>query len=182
MNFYSEGDNTPYGMPVVSCQLQRCWEMLLEKSDYAGMVEETANFNKHNKYIKRGISVIPTKFGISFGISFLNQGGESSEFVYFLVVNNNNNNNKFSSHVVDNIIFGISLPNYPTHISVESISSLYAFNGISIYFVYFIFVLAASPPSGRLFLLVPAESFFGPTALLINLELSYDRFAVTPQL
>ena len=45
-----------------------------------------------------------------------------------------------------------------------------------------IYLLAASPPSGRLFLLVPAESFFGPTALIINFELSYDRFAVTPQL
>ena len=73
-------------MPVVSCQLQRCWEMLLEKSDYAGMVEETANFNKQNNYIKRGISVIPTKFGVSFGVAFLNQGGEyiSSSFITYI--------------------------------------------------------------------------------------------------
>ena len=28
--------------------------------------------------------------------------------------------------------------------------------------------LAATPPSGRLFLLVPAESFFGPWALIIK--------------
>ena len=63
-------------MPVVSCQLQRCWEMLLEKSNYARMLEETTNFNKQNNYIKRGISVIPTKFGVAFEVSFLNQGGE----------------------------------------------------------------------------------------------------------
>ena len=58
---------------------------------------------------------------------------------------------------------------------------------IHTYFVFYIYrflysILAALPPSGRLFLLVPAESFFGPTALIINFELSYDRFAVTPQL
>ena len=32
------------------------------------------------------------------------------------------------------------------------------------------------------FLLVPAESFFGPSPSLLNFVLSYDRFAVTPQL
>ena len=32
------------------------------------------------------------------------------KFVYFLVVNNN----KYLSHVVDNIIFGISVPDYPS--------------------------------------------------------------------
>ena len=33
-----------------------------------------------------------------------------------------------------------------------------------------------------IFLLVPAESFFRPSTLVIIFELSYDRFAVTPQL
>ena len=55
--------------------MQRCWELLLEKSDYSKLIEETDEFNKHNAYIKRGVSVIPTKFGLSFGIPFLNQGG-----------------------------------------------------------------------------------------------------------
>ena len=36
-------------------------------------------------------------------------------------------------------------------------------------------ILAATPPSGRLFLLVPVESFIGPSALIIKIELSYDR-------
>ena len=34
-----------------------------------------AKFNKENRWKKRGISVIPTKFGISFGVAFLNQSG-----------------------------------------------------------------------------------------------------------
>ena len=53
------------------------------------------------------------------------------KFVYFLVVNNN----KYLSHVVDNIIFGINVPDYPTR-TVES----YNYFGISVYFVYFIFI------------------------------------------
>ncbi len=28
-----------------------------------------------NRWVKRGVSLVPTKFGISFGIAFLNQGG-----------------------------------------------------------------------------------------------------------
>ena len=62
-------------MPIVSCQMQRCWEMLLEKSNYSKLIEDTEEFNKRNAYIKRGVSVIPTKFGLAFGVSFLNQGG-----------------------------------------------------------------------------------------------------------
>ena len=50
------------------------------------------------------------------------------------------------------------------------------------YRICFMYLLAATPPSGRLFLLVPAESFFEPSALIIKFKLSYDRFAVTPQL
>jgi xanthine dehydrogenase/oxidase len=32
-------------------------------------------YNKQNKYRKRGIAIIPTKFGIAFSVRFLNQAG-----------------------------------------------------------------------------------------------------------
>ena len=57
----------------------------------------------------------------------------NSEFVYFLVVNNN----KYLPHVVDNIIFGISVPDYPSR-TVESKSLRLLCN--LVYFVYFIFI------------------------------------------
>ena len=44
---------------------------------------------------------------------------------------------KFSPYIVDNIIFGISIPDYPSR-TVESNSRDYF--GISVYFVYFIFI------------------------------------------
>ncbi|KAI6654571.1 Xanthine dehydrogenase/oxidase [Oopsacas minuta] len=104
-NMYVEGNTTPYGMPIVSCQMQRCWQELLEKSNYSKLVEETTAFNKQNKFIKRGVSVIPTKFGISFGIAFLNQGGKiciyhfliyiSGPFIIISSFHNTNENNYF---------------------------------------------------------------------------------------
>ena len=45
------------------------------------------------------------------------------KFVYFLVVNNN----KYLPHVVDNIIFGINVPDYPSR-TVESKSLLSFWN------------------------------------------------------
>ena len=64
-------------MRIVSCQMQRYWKMLLEKSNYSKLIEDTEEFNKRNAYIKRGVSVIPIKFGVGFEIPFLNQGGAS---------------------------------------------------------------------------------------------------------
>ena len=36
---------------------------------------EIEKYNKENKWKKRGLAVIPTMFGIGFGLKFLNQGG-----------------------------------------------------------------------------------------------------------
>ena len=37
--------------------------------------KEIEKYNKENKWKKRGLAVIPTMFGIAFGLKFLNQGG-----------------------------------------------------------------------------------------------------------
>ena len=42
-------------------------------SDYSNRVRAVAEWNAINKYVKRGISIIPCKFGISFTAKFLNQ-------------------------------------------------------------------------------------------------------------
>ena len=59
--------------------------------------------------------------------------GTILKFVHLLVVNNN----KYLSHVVDSIIFRISVPDYPSR-TVES-KSLRLFCNL-VYFVYFIFI------------------------------------------
>ena len=55
---------------------------------------------------------------------------------YFLLVNNN----RYLSNVVDNIIFGISVPDYPIIAYIVAESRLYDHFGIFVYFVYFIFI------------------------------------------
>ena len=60
--------------------------------------------------------------------------GTILKFVYFLVVNNN----KYLSYVIDNIIFGISVPDYPSRI-VES-NSLRLFWNFCIFCLLYIHI------------------------------------------
>eukprot|EP01102_Stenamoeba_stenopodia_P017016 TRINITY_DN6037_c1_g1_i4.p1 TRINITY_DN6037_c1_g1~~TRINITY_DN6037_c1_g1_i4.p1 ORF type:complete len:1420 (+),score=227.64 TRINITY_DN6037_c1_g1_i4:457-4260(+) len=75
-NFYKEDDETPYGQKLQYCNLAGVWDSLIEKwSDYHKRVEEVQKYNKENIWKKRGISVLPLKYGISFTAMSMNQGG-----------------------------------------------------------------------------------------------------------
>ncbi|XP_051157348.1 xanthine dehydrogenase-like [Leptopilina boulardi] len=75
MNFYKEGDVTHYNQRLDYCTLERCWQECLRSSDFRRRQHEIAEFNKSNRYRKRGISVVSSKHGIAFSEQFLNQGG-----------------------------------------------------------------------------------------------------------
>ncbi|XP_071746954.1 xanthine dehydrogenase [Lepeophtheirus salmonis] len=64
---------TYYGQTVTNCTVQRCWEECLEKSQYYTRLTEVTEFNERNTWKKRGISIIPTKYGIAYGVLFLHQ-------------------------------------------------------------------------------------------------------------
>lgn len=49
-------------------------EQLRAKANYDRMRLEVSSFNEKSKWIKRGLACVPTKFGIAFGVQFLNQG------------------------------------------------------------------------------------------------------------
>lgn len=72
-NFYNDGELTPYGQPVFETCHHHLVKRLKEKISYKKLTEETAAFNASNKYIKRGIGIMPVKFGISFTFTTLNQ-------------------------------------------------------------------------------------------------------------
>ncbi|XP_028826748.1 xanthine dehydrogenase/oxidase isoform X2 [Denticeps clupeoides] len=75
MNLYNEGDLTPFNQRLEQFTIGKCWEECLDISNYMkrqGAVEE---FNRQHRWTKRGLSIIPTKFGISFTSVFLNQAG-----------------------------------------------------------------------------------------------------------
>ncbi len=76
INFYDEQHNeTPYGQIVEDNHLAETFDQLTKQADYFNRRKQIEEFNRTHKYVKRGIALIPVKFGISFTASFLNQAG-----------------------------------------------------------------------------------------------------------
>jgi len=72
-NLYNEGDFTYYGFPVPR-SVRRSWEICKQSSDFLKRKAEVENYNKEHRWRKRGLSIIPSKYGIAFTANFLNQG------------------------------------------------------------------------------------------------------------
>ncbi|XP_063923142.1 xanthine dehydrogenase-like [Zophobas morio] len=75
LNLYKEGDVTFYNQKLVNCTMQKCWNECLQSSRYFERRKQVEEFNCENRYKKRGLSVIPTTYGIGFPVPFLNQAG-----------------------------------------------------------------------------------------------------------
>ncbi|CAH0581385.1 unnamed protein product [Chrysodeixis includens] len=75
INLYAENSITHYGQVLENCTLQRCWDECAQKSNLAERRLAIEKFNKEHRWRKRGISMIPTKFGIAFTEKLLNQAG-----------------------------------------------------------------------------------------------------------
>ena len=75
LNMYREGDRTHYNQPLEYCTLNRCWTECQSLAMMDERRKEIENFNRVNRYKKRGMALIPTKFGIAFTALFLNQAG-----------------------------------------------------------------------------------------------------------
>ncbi|CAI5770855.1 dehydrogenase oxidase [Podarcis lilfordi] len=75
LNLYNEGDLTHFNQKLEGFTLRRCWDECLANSDYHSRRKLIDEFNRKNRWKKRGMAIIPTKFGISFTVPFLNQAG-----------------------------------------------------------------------------------------------------------
>ncbi|KAL8055486.1 hypothetical protein ABFS82_04G058300 [Erythranthe guttata] len=75
MNFQREGSVLHYGQRIENVTLNRLWDELKTSCDFSAAREEVDQFNLCNRWKKRGIAIIPTKFGISFTAKFMNQAG-----------------------------------------------------------------------------------------------------------
>ncbi len=77
VNLYGQGmrNITPYKMMIKDNVLPELITELEASSDYLNRHRDIANFNQNSPVIKKGIALIPTKFGISFTTTFLNQAG-----------------------------------------------------------------------------------------------------------
>ena len=75
INLYRAGDVIPCGMTIEGDNIQRTWHELKESASFDERKAEVAAFNAKHKYRKRGIALVPTKFGIAFTLLYYNQGG-----------------------------------------------------------------------------------------------------------
>ena len=78
-NLYKESDHTHFGQMIEfgTWNVPRAMSNILTChgdtiSERRAQIDQ---FNANNKYRKRGIAIIPTKFGIAFTAKFMNQGG-----------------------------------------------------------------------------------------------------------
>jgi xanthine dehydrogenase/oxidase len=74
-NMYSEGDYVPFGMALENWNIPKAWDMLYESAQVSQRRQAIAEFNAQHKWKKRGLAILPTKFGIAFTAKFMNQGG-----------------------------------------------------------------------------------------------------------
>ncbi len=73
-NLYKEGERTHFGQQLVDWNVPAMIAQIRESADFDCRRQDIDRFNTENRWKKRGISLIPTKFGISFTFLTLNQG------------------------------------------------------------------------------------------------------------
>ncbi|TGD74619.1 xanthine dehydrogenase molybdopterin binding subunit [Mangrovimicrobium sediminis] len=74
-NLYRPGDSTPYGQEIEESVLVDLVAELEHSCDYRARRAAVAAFNAQGGTLRRGLSLVPVKFGISFTTTHLNQAG-----------------------------------------------------------------------------------------------------------
>lgn len=72
-NMMDNGDEFPYGQIVKDCEAKNCWDEVVTRYDIEKIKKEIADFNHQNDLYKKGISLMPVCFGISFTNTMMNQ-------------------------------------------------------------------------------------------------------------
>ena len=71
-NLIENGDEFPYGQ-IAESEAKTSWNQANDKFDFAGLKAEADEFNRNNKFAKKGIALQPVCFGISFTKTPMNQ-------------------------------------------------------------------------------------------------------------
>ncbi|EAW10559.1 putative xanthine dehydrogenase HxA [Aspergillus clavatus NRRL 1] len=74
-NMYQPGEMTHFNQELKDWHVPLMYKQVLEESSYAERRKAVEEYNKQHKWSKRGMAIVPTKFGISFTALFLNQAG-----------------------------------------------------------------------------------------------------------
>jgi len=74
VNLLRTGDRFYYGQELEACRMRVTWDEAVEHFELADIRSRAEDFNASNRQFKKGVSVMPVCFGISFTKTFLNQG------------------------------------------------------------------------------------------------------------
>ena len=72
-NLYDRGDVTPFGQALTYCYMKQVWAYVKQVSDYEEKRRAVDAFNRANKWRKRGIAIIPVKYGSGYNFLQLEQ-------------------------------------------------------------------------------------------------------------
>ena len=75
INLYKPNEPTHFNQPLKDWHVPLMYQHVLSESNYHSRRESITSFNRDHKWRKRGLALIPTKFGISFTALHLNQAG-----------------------------------------------------------------------------------------------------------
>ena len=75
INMYKPNDRTHFKQALKDWHVPLMYEQILQGSGYAERRQAVDDYNAKHTWKKRGLAIIPTKFGISFTALFLNQAG-----------------------------------------------------------------------------------------------------------
>ncbi len=90
LNLYSRGDVTPFGQALSYCYMKEVWQYLKDQSRYAEKRAAVDDFNRANRWRKRGLAMIPAKYGSGYNLLMLEQAaavisisqGDGSLFIH----------------------------------------------------------------------------------------------------
>lgn len=72
-NLLSEGNQFPYGQIAKGVEALHSWEEAENQYNYESWKKGVESFNKENTLVKKGLSIMPICFGISFTKTLMNQ-------------------------------------------------------------------------------------------------------------
>lgn len=71
-NLIKENDEFPYGQIATNVELTKVWNTAQNKLQFGKLEKEIIDFNKSNELYKKGISITPITFGVSFTNTMMN--------------------------------------------------------------------------------------------------------------
>lgn len=75
INLYKPLEETHFNQPLTDWHVPLMYQQVITESDYTTRRAAAESFNATHKWRKRGLALIPTKFGISFTALWFNQAG-----------------------------------------------------------------------------------------------------------